>query len=518
MVGHRKGPRMIQEILKLRKLGLGKQKIADSLGISKNTVKAYLKAEQSENARSTSQQLPTAPYQAPWSAQVDWAEIKAGVDHGDPLSVLQEEHIEKFGKESSLFTVPYVSFWREFKRRYPYLPLEFHKTHPPGERCEIDFKGSRPGFGYWDTHVGKFIQCEFFGSILCFSQLFYAEATLSQKKAELFKAIHNSFVYFEGVPKLITPDNMKGSVTKADWYDPDLNPDFSNFCEYYGTAAVPARPRRPTDKNLIEGALGIFWRWIRRKFRQKKFYSLSELNAFLRERLEIFNHRIQRKYGLSRRQKFETSERTQLLSLPESPYEICEWSKAKLHWDCHIQVGKYFYSGPYALRSLELDVRITSGYIEIFHQLERVAIHPRFNNQPFGKYATQDQHLPEAHKAIMEFIPQKIIQEAKKIGPHTEDMVSRLILQARHPLMYLRRCQGIIRLNRRYSIQEMEIASEQINRLGETFPKLRDWEALIKSQNARSAEILAIKPIQRGPNPNLRGQAHWTTSDQSTQH
>jgi hypothetical protein len=225
---------------------------------------------------------------------------------------------------------------------------------------------------------------------------------------------------------------------------------------------------------------------------------------------------VQRKYGLSRRQKFLGSEKALLLPLPEVPFEICEWKKAKLHWDCHLQIGRSFYSAPYALRSLELEVRLTPSHVEIFYQLERVAIHSRLAGNVYGRYSTQDTHLPEAHRAMLEFIPQKIIQDAKRVGPQTATMISRLILEARHPLLYLRRCQGMIRLKSRYTPEQMERASEAVNRLGETFPRLKNWEALIKTQTARTAQVIAMKSISRGPNPNLRGQAHWTTSESST--
>lgn len=43
--GHRKGPRIITEILRLKEMGLGTGKIAKALCISRNTVKSYLQQQ-----------------------------------------------------------------------------------------------------------------------------------------------------------------------------------------------------------------------------------------------------------------------------------------------------------------------------------------------------------------------------------------------------------------------------------------------------------------------------------------
>lgn len=168
MAGTRKGPRMIHEILRLKSLGLGKKRIALALGISKNTVRAHWR-DDAESTQSSLDQpvVPVPTYSAPWANLIDWEAVKECTDAGDPLSVVLEDLIEKLDEHSSIRNVGYVSFWREFKRRYPHLPLEFHKTHPPGERCEIDFKGARPNFGYWVN--GRYVECERFGAILCFS-------------------------------------------------------------------------------------------------------------------------------------------------------------------------------------------------------------------------------------------------------------------------------------------------------------------------------------------------------------
>ena len=491
--------------------------MARALGISKNTVRQYWELGEPRPATALGPADPTAAilaaakpkYEAPWAKSVAWETVKQAVDAGEALAIWLEERQREGGEPAPLRGLAYTSFWREFKRRYPEAPLEFHKTHPPGERIEFDYKGERPGFGYYEYSSGTFVSCEMFGAILCFSQLLYIEASPSQRKADFLGSLQQAFASFGGVTALITGDNLKSAVTRAHRYDPDLNPDFAAFCGHYGTAPLPARPRRPKDKSLIEGALGLFWRWIRVKLPHKRFYSLAELNAWIAAMLQTFNARVQRKYGMSRRQKFETSERALLKPLPETPYELCEWRTAKLHWDCFVQLGKNFYSAPFALRGKELSVRITSQQVELYYNLERVALHRRLPGNQQGRYVRDNVHLPPAHKALLEMVPQRCLEDASAIGPETRQLVERLITQAAHPLTYLRRVQGILRLKTRYSADALEQACHKVNALSEGFPRLRTVEGVLKAQASGAANVADIPQVQRRPNPNLRGQEHW---------
>jgi len=489
---------MIQEILRLKAMGLSKRKIAKALSISRNTVDRYV-----EEAPATEEASAPDGYKAPWSDQVDWQRVHAATLKGDPLSALWED-MRSFPATAG---VPYVSFWREYRRRYPEVPLDLHKIHPPGERCEIDYKGDAPGLGYIDRRTKDFVPCRLFGAVLCFSQLFFPRATLSEKQPDLLESASSAYRYFGGVPLTSAVDNAKAAVSRAHRYDPDIHREFAHFCEHFGTAPLAMRPGKPKDKNLIENALGVFWRWARRHLRGKTFYSLAELNTFLACLADEFNGRIQRKYGISRRQKFTDGEKSHLLSLPATPYDFGEWKDAKVHPDCHIQVGKNFYSVPHTLRGKSVEVRITSTLIEAYSNLDCVARHIRAHPNSAGQYINKPAHLPEAHKAVREATPQRAIEDAAAVGAATEAVIRSLIEDARHPLMYLRRVQGILRLEKRYSKKDLERACQVIIDVGTPLPRLSDIEDLIKSKiDPNAAPVI---PIQRQPNPYLRGQESW---------
>lgn len=489
--------RMIVEMRRLKSLGLSNKKICGALGISKNTLKKYLILED------TKTDTPIK-YEAPWSNKIDWKDVKKKTSDGLALNHYYEEYVREDNSE-----ITSTSFWREYKRRYPNIPVHYHKLHPPGERCEIDYKGNKGAeiLGYYDQTTKLFVSCRLYGAILCFSQLLFVRATLSEKQADWLESTGKAYEYFGGVPLTTATDNAKALVSKASNYDADINPEFTYFAKHYSTAPIAMRPGKPKDKNLIEGALGVFWRWIRFRIKNKHFKSLSELNQYLLECLNTFNNRLQKKYGTSRYEKYINAEKPKLAPLPDNPYDCGEWRLSKVHPDCHIQAKKNFYSVPYSYVGQQVDVRVTNSFVEIFSDINRVACHHKQSDQTTGRYVTNKSHWPPAFNDISQSSPDYWKSKASEIGPATEKVVGRLIDESTHPLQHLRRIQGLVRLAKRYSNKKLEQSCEffQNRSLGEL--RLRNIEAVIKTNNKTPCKP---EPVKRLPNDNLRGQSHWS--------
>ena len=502
---------MRQEIERLRGLGHGKKTISRILKVSRNTVRRYW-SEQAKRAES-----PPPFYVAPWSDGVDWKVVEEAISRGQSLSDYWESYQSGLPDGHVLKPVPYVTFWREYRRRYPRVDLVMHKNYQPGLGAEADYKGREVDFGFIDRKTGEWIQLELFGAALCFSQLFYCEATETQTQVDWLMATQGAFRYFGGVTETVGMDNATVSVKKADFYDPDVNFEYWKFSKHFAFAPIPTGPGEPTHKAVIENLLGVFWRWVRPRFRRRTFFSKSEVNHFLRAMCDEFNNRRQKKYGSSRRERFEKAEKDKLKPIPKAVYEIAEWQKAKLHADCHLQVKWNFYSAPYALRGKELDVRVSPSFVEAFHRLERVALHRRCPDNHRGKYRTENSHLPKAHQAMLEYTPQNVLDDAKRIGPETFAVVERLITKSRHPLVFLRRCQGIVRLKSRLGVENVERASKTINALEIKFPRLSELQDIAKAP----AQPIP-KKVERKENPYLRGQMSWSFNQEEnhddTQH
>src|SRR5207245_6949544 len=95
-----------------------------------------------------------------------------------------------------------------------------------------------------------------------------------------------------GEPKAVACDNPKAGVTPACRYEPGINRTYQELAEHYDTAILPARPRKPRDKAKVEVAVQIVQRFVLARLRNRRFFSLNELTAAIRETIADLNARI----------------------------------------------------------------------------------------------------------------------------------------------------------------------------------------------------------------------------------
>ena len=474
------------EIKRLKKLGLSVRAIAKSLKCSRKTVRKYLSEERAEDSK------PSTP--PPWVLSLDWEDIHR--EHtgkkGVPLNVLWEERVE-----SGSVPVSYAGFWKQYKRKYPdLLPATIIRIFVPGERVEIDYCD---GIDIVNPATGEAVKTHFFAGSLCFSRYVYAEFTFSQKSQDFLASHVRMFDYFKGVPATLAPDNLKSGVSKAHIYDPDVNPAYVQLARHYGITVTPARVRRPKDKAIVERTIQIFQKWFYFRVRKKTFTSLVELNECLWEHLDVFHRKIHRIFKKTRLEMF-AEEKPHLMPLPPKRYDVRVHKKARLHHDCHLQFDDNYYSAPWNLRGGCLDVWATDKVVEIFSNGDCVAVHNRSPSK--GKFRTDRNHYPPEKRAYLEITPDYLRKKSKELGPNVSALVERL-MGVDHPLRYLRRCQGLIALSKKYSEEELDegcssaLAFEKYH--------LRFIENVAKAYRGNPKHKNVMTNINRAPNPHVRG-------------
>lgn len=416
---------MQKQILELHAQGKTARKIAKLLKISRNTVRAVLDRGEAVDPGNTF---------AEWSKQIDWNKVHLEVSRGVQINILAREHAAGI--------ISYVQFWREYRRRYPQVPsVTMRLTHKPGEKCFFDYGD---GIDIINPTTGEVTKTSFLCGVMAMSSYTYGEFTLTQKREDLLRAMENAFRFFGGVTPYVTVDNQKAAVDHAHWYDPDVNVAFVDFANHWGFAVIPARPNRPRDKAGNESGIGVIQRQFFQEVRDRKFYSLTELNDVFREYQARLNTALMKDWGVTRADRF-AGEKDLLKPLPTTNWEVCEWRKAKVHADCHVQVMKKFYSVPYQHVGREVRLRVTSKLVEVFDQeLNPLAAHARILGQQ--THSTNSKHYPEEKLALTQFSVQVALREASRVGPETEKLVTDL-LSGPYPLKYLRRVQGILRLH-----------------------------------------------------------------------
>ena len=137
------------------------------------------------------------------------------------------------------------SRWCDLFRRWEgRLPLVMRQSHAGGEKLFVDYAGDTVPVVV-DRRTGETRDAHLFVAVLGGSSLSFACATWTEQFADWAEAHNAAFAFFGGVPQLLVPDNAKVAVIKACHFDPMINRSYTDMARHYGTAVLPARPRRP---------------------------------------------------------------------------------------------------------------------------------------------------------------------------------------------------------------------------------------------------------------------------------
>jgi len=455
--------RKIREILRLGlKHKKGLREISRSCSIAHKTAGKYLKEakrrsigyeeiKQMDNSQLKQLLGTNGPTKGGLSRpRPDWKYIHQELKKKSvTLQLLWEEYkeIHSDGYQRTQFCDLY-SRWKKT------LKISLRQTHKAGEKTFVDYAGQT--IPIVDRHTGNVQEAQIFVSVLGASNYTYSEATWDQSLPNWIGSHVRSYEYFEGVTRVTVPDNLKAGVSKSCKYEPDINPTYHDMAVHYGTVIMPARAYKPKDKAKVETGVLVVERWILASLRNRTFFSLTELNTAIRELLEVLNNKPFKKLDGTRKSCFEQIEKKELLPLPENRYEFAEWKKVRPNIDYHVGVEGHYYSVPYQLRHKQLETRYTARTVEIFHNSNRVASHLRDDSK--GKHTTVKEHMPESHRAYLEWTPTRLIKWARKTGESTAELVEAILDARKYPEQAYRSCLGILRLGKYYPAERLEAA------------------------------------------------------------
>ena len=380
----------------------------------------------------------------------DWAEVhrelrRKGVTQALLWSEYRERCPDGFG---------YTWFTEQYRAFAGRLDLVLRGDHRAGEKCFVDFAGQT--IPITDPLTGEIWGAQLFVAVLGASNHTYAEALPSQELPHWLGAHVRAFEFWGAAPAILVPDNLRSGVTRAHRYEPILNASYAEMAAHYGTAVIPARPNKPRDKAKVEAGVLVAERWILAALRNRTFFSLAEANRAIREHVAWLNSRPFKKLAGSRASLFEELDRPALRPLPATPYEYAVWKQAKVSIDYHVEVERHYYSVPYGLVGVRVDVRASARTIEVFARGRRVASHLR--SAAVGRHTTESAHMPESHRRHLEWTPGRLVAWGEQTGPSTGALVAAILRSRPHPEQGFRSCLGIFRLGRRHGPARLEAA------------------------------------------------------------
>lgn len=449
----------LRKTLKLHVQGKSKVFISNYLGISRNTVKKYLRVF--EYFKLTFEELDKLS-----DAELESRFIKPVASDENPrLKVLYayfplvEKKLKKTGETKT-------KLWLEYKDKHPdgvqrsqfcehYMrwsrsvnaKLTMHIDHKTGDKMYVDYAGQT--LEIIDPETGEATDVQFFVSVLGASQYTYAEASYSQRKEDFAYSVENALHYYGGVPKAIVPDNLKAAVTKSDRYEPKINEFFADFADHYGTTVLPARAYRPKDKALVENAVKILYTRIYAIIREQKFFSLEALNKAILELLDKHNNTNLTGRSFSRKQLFDELEKETLLPLAQDRYEIKKQAVVTVLNNGHVMLSedKHYYSVPHFFMRKKVKILYSKTNVEIFHKYNRIAVHLRIRS-PYN-YSTNSEHLASTHKFTTEWSADRFIRWAASIDKNVELLIVQVLNKKQHPEQAYKSCQGILSLSKK---------------------------------------------------------------------
>jgi transposase len=496
---------LVESILILHGQGWSQRRIARGLGVNRETVQGHLRAaaEASKPANAPIGSVAVSGHSKPANAPLGseeglepakpsqpatvvesgrrgrgsvcraWhAVIEAELERGLTAQRIYQDLVTEHG-----FTGSYYSVRRWVRRLGQERPLPFRRLEcGPAEEAQVDFGSGAPIVG-----VGGRRRSYVFRMVLSHSRKGYSEAVYRQTTEDFIRCLENGFRHFGGIPKTVIIDNLRAAVSRADWFDPDLNPKLQAFCRHYSTALLPTRPYTPRHKGKVERGVG----YVKDNgLKGRVFANLEEENRWLVEwERTVADLRI---HGTTRKQVskvFAEVERPALQALPVERFPFFHEARRSVHRDGHVEVAKAYYSVPPEYLTRQVWARWDGRVVRIFNrQMEQIAVHAQ---QEPGRFRTAPAHLAAAKISSIEHGTAWLLRKIQLLGNHSAHWAEAM-LQARG-IEGVRVLQGLLSLAGRHPTEAVERACEVAASHGAY--RLRTLRALLQRQAPKQESL-----------------------------
>jgi len=363
-------------------------------------------------------------------------------------------------------------------------PVEAYtrKECEPGEEAEIDF-----GYvGKLRDSAGSLRKAWAFVMVLGWSRYAYVEFVFDQKVETWLRCHRNALEFFGGVPQRLVIDNLKSGITQAVWDDPQVQMAYRECAEHYGFLILPCRPATPEHKGKVEGGVG----YVQGRFMGGKgVLELMQANRDVRQWCQ--NEAGLRIHGITKeqpRRRFEAVEKERLKPLPEAPYDLTLWKKAKLHRDCHVVFEGSYYSAPFRLIGQSLWVCAGTRQVRLFNEKhELVATHERASRP--GSRQTHRDHYPPEKLPGLERTRESCLTQAAELGPAVQQVVQQLL--ADPVLDRVHQAGRLLRLSEKVGGQRLNAACQRALDYGD--PAYKTVKGILKHNLDQENQPIAVQ-------------------------
>ncbi len=507
----------LKQIITSQLDGLSNREIGKALGISRNTVNAYMQLfkacdyDMQELKRLDNNKLAelfpshtTIKNHRYNELMLYFEKVNLARNHPGFTFLFHYKEYQQQAKTP----YSYTQFMEHYNRKYAKIKGSMKLEHEAGKEVYIDYAGKK--LHITDRETGELIPVEVFVAILPNSHYTYAEASMSQKREDMIASMGNTLAFYGGVPKAIVSDNLKSAVTRASKYEPDINRTFKDFAHHYNCIINPTRGYSPQDKALVENAVNLIYQRIYYPIREMTFFSLNDLNKEIKSRLGDYNDLLFQRKEASRKELFQSVERSYLKPLPSTAYELKDYTRAKVQKIGYVYFSpdKSYYSVPYRYIGKSTQVHYTKSNVEVYYDHERIALHRR--NPSKGIYITNKEHLSSTHKAYSDWSPGYFKKLAVRHGEYVLAYIAGILSECDYPETAYKRAMGVIQLHRLYDSERLNNACKRAL-VGDVFSYNRIKNIL---KNKLDSEPIDISELEKDEShipehSNIRGASAY---------
>jgi len=406
----------------------------------------------------------------------------------------KEQHPDGYGLSQ------FKEYYYKFKNK---IDPTMRQTYIPGHQMFVDYSGLT--VPYHDSQTGEVFKSQIFVSVLGHSGCVFVHATPSQKQEYFIKSHILAFEFYEGVAKVMVPDNLKSAIISHTKKGIIVNESYAELCRHYGCAVEPARPKKPQDKGIVEQAVQGIQRWILAVFRHRTFFSVDEINQAIAPLIDTYNNRVIKFIGKSRYELFEQEEKQYLQPLPANRHIYKEIKLATVDISYHVQLFKCFYSVPYQYLKEKVEIKYSTTLVEIYLKSKLIATHPRLHK--INDRSTLKEHMPKNHQYQNEKMnPQRLLNWADSIGSNAKVFVEKRLNDADYPVNVYKSIIAVLHKAKMYGNMELDMALGYASSINAT--TVKSIESILSKKLYLQAENNPISTVYNDPE-NLRGPEYY---------
>ena len=379
--------------------GKSKKQLAKALGISRNTVRAYIREhEQSQAKTDSSLGLPQAP-------SYDSSNRKRRALTKEVCQLIDEYLAENKRKQASgrskqqmLGTDIHEALLEKGHQIGYRTVMTYIKAHKDKSRevfIRQDYEAGQAvefDWGYVDLDiggVGKKLMLAVFTS--SYSNHRWARLYCRQDMSSFLDAHACYFTDVSGVAGELIYDNMRTVIRKYTLRNKDKLPteDLLRLSAYYQFDYRFCNARRGNEKGKVERSV----EYVRRKSfsRKDSFETLQAANEYLHQRCRQLNER--KAHGQSESIAERFSQELAFMRPSPARYDSAQWRQLKVDKYSCVKVDLNFYSVSEGHVGQLLDVKVYPNTIEVYNaQNECIGIHERQHTR-FDYYIKLDHYL-----------------------------------------------------------------------------------------------------------------------------